>query len=445
MNSEKKIRSDVMRAFKAAIAAASPETILRRKLKLKDEILSIDNLKLNLSKYDRVLVIGAGKATALMALELERILGDRITSGVVNIPDYQKHVSKLKRIRFEKASHPIPSKGGELGVRKMIELVGKTTNRDLVICLISGGGSALMPMPLDDLQLSDERRVTDLLLKSGAEINEINTVRKHLSAIKGGRLAALLYPARVVSLIISDVVGDRLDSIASGPTTPDTTTYSDAKDILTKYALWNKIPNRVRGALELGAKGNVEDTPKPGSRIFLNVTNVLVATNKQSCLAAARSLEKSGYKTIILSTHVQGEAREIGNFYAGILKDVQENKYPQSPPMALVAGGETTVTVNNGGLGGRNQELVLSALIGIAGLKNTVIASIGTDGVDGPTNAAGAIADGSSLERGVRARMDAHSCLGKHDSYRFFAKLGDLIETGPTGTNVNDIAILAAK
>lgn len=411
-------------------------------MKLVGENLLVESIKLDLSSYDRIVVIGAGKASASMAAEIEHIMGSRITSGLVNVPDYLRARPNLKTIKLHDATHPIPSKKGVKGVEKMLGLVRKPTKNDLIICLISGGGSALMPMPLEGLDLTDYQKVTNLLLESGAPISEINTIRKHLSAVKGGRLAQRFYPARILSLIISDVVGDPLDAIASGPTVPDTTTYRDAKRILLEHHLWNKIPKSARKIIETGISDRSKETPKENSKIFNHVSNVLVGSNKHSCACAAKFLKTQGYNTRILSTHVRGEAKEIGKLYAGILSDMSENH----SPAALVAGGETTVTISEGGgLGGRNQELVLSCALGIENLDGAVIASIGTDGVDGPTDAAGAIADGETIALARKKGLDASSSLENHDSYNFFKKTGNLIQTGPTGTNVNDITILAVR
>jgi glycerate-2-kinase len=298
-----------------------------------------------------------------------------------------------------------------------------------------------MPLPSAGLQLSDKQKTTNLLLKSGAKIDEINAVRKHLSDFKGGRLAEKLHPATVLSLIISDVVGDKLESIASGPTVPDDTTYKDVYTILQERGLWRKVPSSVRKRIQRGKEGNLPETPKRSSRIFKKVHNILVGTNKESCHAAAEALEKRGYHSFILSTRLQGEAREVGEVLAGICISVRENQLPVAPPAAVVAGGETTVTVRGKGRGGRNQELVLSAASSIRGIKGILVASIGTDGVDGPTSAAGAVADGTTFKRGLKKGMDADTFLRENDSYSLFNKLNDLIITGPTGTNINDILI----
>lgn len=438
-------REQVILALNEALRAADPGSILKQKIRLKDSRLTVDSVKLDLSKYNRILVIGGGKASGNMAMGIEQVLDKRITAGIVNVPDYLEPKPRSELIEFHEATHPIPTSKGVEGVKGMLNLVGKPSTKDLVICLISGGGSSLLPMPLETITLSDLKKVTNLLLRSGAEIHEINTVRKHLSAIKGGRLVQKLYPATVLSLIISDVVGDRLDAIASGPTVADSTTYSDTKEILTRYGLWNRVSDRVRKSVNLGISDLSYETPKPDSKIFGHVFNVLVGTNKQSCLAAARCMDKFGYATLVLSTHVQGEAKEVGKIYAGILSDMLRNGLPLSPSAAIIAGGETTVTVTGHGKGGRNQELVLSAAFGIEHLANAIVASMGTDGVDGPTDAAGAIADTETMGRARALGLEPKYSLQTHNSYNFFRKLGDLIITGPTGTNVNDIMILAAQ
>jgi len=428
-------------AFNHALLAADPQTILRNKVRVRRNDLEIGTLSFKLSEFRRVLVIGGGKASAGMALEIGQILDGWITGGSVNIPAYTKPWPKSEKINFNPASHPIPSHDGVRGVKNMLRLVGQPSDDDLVICLISGGGSALMPLPSAGLTLSDKQKTTNLLLKSGAKIDEINTVRKHLSDFKGGRLAGKLYPATVLSLIISDVVGDMLESVASGPTVPDDTTYADAYKILQERGLWRTVPSSVRKRIQKGKEGKLPETPKRGSRIFKRVHNILVGTNEESCQAAAEVLEKRGYHSLILSTRLQGEAREVGKVLASICVDIYENELPVAPRAAVVAGGETTVTVHGKGRGGRNQELVLSAALSIRGNPGILVSSIGTDGVDGPTKAAGAVADGNTVERGLRVRMDPESYLRENNSYQFFERLRDLVITGPTGTNVNDIFI----
>ena len=434
-------RRILVETLNQAILAADPRTILRNKVKVRKNELVIGKFSVKLSEFRRVLVIGGGKATAGVALEIEKILDGWLTCGSVNIPVYTNPWPKSSKIEFNPATHPVPSQQGCQGVRRMLELVGEPSRDNLVICLILGGGSALMPLPAKGLSLSDKQKTTQLLLKSGARIDEINAVRKHLSDFKGGRLAEKLYPATVISLIISDVVGDRLDSIASGPTVPDETTYSDAFNVLNQRGIWHTIPRSVRNHIMEGKKGTMPETPKQGSKIFNRVHNFLIGTNMESCKAAARTLKRRGYRTLLLSTGIQGEAREVGKVVSSIASDIYQNQIPISPPASIVAGGETTVTVHGKGRGGRNQELVLSAALSIRGLSSVLVSSIGTDGMDGPTNAAGAVADGSTVERGLRKGLDADTYLRENNSHEFFRKLKDLIVTGPTGTNVNDILI----
>ena len=436
-----KSRASLVEALTQALLAADPRTIIRNTVRVRNNNLQVSEFSLKLDEFDRILVIGGGKASAGMALEIERILGNRITSGSVNIPIYTKPWPTSPRIVFNPANHPVPTVKGVQGVENMLRLVGEPSRKDLVICLISGGGSALMPLPASRITLSNKRKTTELLLRSGANIHETNTVRKHLSGFKGGRLAEKLSPATVLSLIISDVVGDELESIASGPTVPDSTTYRNAFEVLERHGLLSKVPTSVRDHISNGISGDVAETPKPGSSVFNRVHNVLVGSNKQSCGAAARVLRKKGYRTLVLSTRIQGESREAGNTLSGQASDIRESQIPIAPPAAIVAGGETTVTVHGTGRGGRNQELALSSALSIQGLKGVVVASIGTDGVDGPTDAAGAVADGTTVERALKKGLEAKSFLEDNNSYPFFKELDDLIITGPTGTNVNDIMI----
>jgi glycerate 2-kinase len=429
------------------LSAAEPETILRRALTVEGSTLRAGSIAFQLSKFDRIIVIGGGKAAGGMAAGLEKVLGDKVTAGIVNIPDsLPSPLPRCSRIELHRATHPIPGSEGIEGVKMMLELVSNPMASDLVICLLSGGGSALLPMPAKGLRLSDIQEVTKLLLKSGAEIHEINAVRKHLSEIAGGRLAERLYPARVLSLIISDVVGDDLDSIASGPTAPDASTYLDALAVLAKYNLVGEVPASVLKTLDDGMRGRIGDTPKANSKVFGRVHNLVVGSNELSCRAAADLFRRRGYATTILTTRIQGEASEVGKRFSGLLVGMNEKSPPPpSRPASIIAGGETTVTVRGRGIGGRNQELALSVALGIAGLDGVYFASMGTDGLDGGTNAAGAIVDGGVIERALRKGLDAGSYIQRNDSHAFFKEVGGLIMTGATGTNVNDIMIAVAK
>jgi glycerate-2-kinase len=313
--------------------------------------------------------------------------------------------------------------------------------KDLVICLISGGGSALMPYPAEGISLEDKQDVTSRLLMKGATIDDLNAVRKHLSAIKGGQLARRCYPTRVVSLILSDVVGDPLDTIASGPTSPDTTTFRNAVDVLKKYKLWDDICSQVRERLEYGVKKVIVETPKPGDEIFNHVTNIIVGNNSIAAESAAEAAEALGYNSLIVSTMVEGEAAEVGTVLAGIARELAAKGRPLKPPAAVIVGGEMTVNVRGSGRGGRNQELALSLARRITGLK-AVAASLATDGIDGPTEASGAIVDGETSTKASKAGLSIEKFLAENDSHSFFKKIGDTIVTGPTGTNVNDLVLI---
>ena len=439
-----KLHRDVLHAMNAALAAADPARIIRKNLKLSGSILHVDKLQYTLKDYRRIFVIGGGKASGYMAEEIEKLLGKWITRGLVITPDYLRPTPRRRRIRYHAATHPIPSRKGVDGVLAMLRLVDDISRDDLVIVLVSGGGSALMPLPVEGINLNDEAKVTSLLLRSGASIDEINTVRKHLSQVKGGRLAERLYPATVLTLIISDVVGDKIDSIASGPTAPDPTTYHDVELVLKKYDLWFQIPKNARRVITHGLSGSIPETPKQKDKVFRRVQNVIVGNNRASCFAAASAMTKAGYRTQVLSIQITGEAREVGRIFGSIVRDIRDNSLPFAPPAALIAGGETTVTVRGKGKGGRNQELALAAAVKISGSYGVVVGSFATDGIEGRTNAAGAVADGSTITRGLRLRMDPEEFLRNNDSYRYFSKLKDLVMMGPTGTNVNDIAIFAA-
>ncbi|MFQ6135044.1 MAG: glycerate kinase, partial [Nitrososphaerales archaeon] len=313
---------------------------------------------------------------------------------------------------------------------------------DLVICLISGGGSALIPLPAEGISLEDIQQVTLRLLRSGAPIGELNAVRKHLSEIKGGQLAKKLYPAEVMSLIISDVVGDSLETIASGPTSPDRTTYQDAVKILKKYRLWQISPPQIRRVLSEGAAGGIGETPKPGDPVFQRVRNMTIGGGSIACKAAAESLSRAGLNTLVLITHLEGEARDAGLFLSTVALDVEASNRPVKKPAAIIAGGETTVAVRGNGLGGRNQEVALSFASKIDGLRKVAFASMDTDGLDGNSDAAGAVVDGTTISRAREKGLDAWQFLDRNDSYSFFSKVGGLIFTGATFTNVNDLAVM---
>jgi glycerate-2-kinase len=324
----------------------------------------------------------------------------------------------------------------------MLEIAEQTGEDDLVICLISGGGSSLMPLPRGEISIADKREITEALLKCGATMNEINTVRKYISDFKGGWLAKKAYPATIVNLILSDVVGDPLDFIASGPTVPDSTTFSDAIKVLEKYGLWNKAPLSIRKVLLDGDKSLIPETPKASDKAFKKVYNVVVRNNRFASLAARKYLKSTGLNTLLLTSTLEGEARHIGVMLASIAHEVFVSGNPVRKLAGIIPGGETTVTVTGKGLGGRNQELALAAALKLSSTDRVVLASLSTDGVDGPTDAAGAIPDGETVARAIKMKLTPEEFLNENDSYHFFSKIGDLVLTGPTGTNVNDVSML---
>ena len=375
-----------------------------------------------------------------MAEALEQILGDYIKDGIVNVPLGSE--GKTEIIRLHHASHPVPDKDSIKGTMQMLEIAEKADKNDLVICLISGGGSSLIALPANGISLTDKKRITEMLLKSGAAIDEVNTVRKHISQVKGGWLAKKIYPATILNLILSDVVGDQLEFIASGPTVPDSTTFNDAINVLKKYNLWDKSPISIRKFLSYGKRGIVSETPKPNDEIFQRVFNVIIGNNRTASSAACYYLKSNGLNTLLLTTMLEGEARHVGIIMASIAREIRFSGNPLKKPAAIVAGGETTVTVRGKGLGGRNQELVLAAVPKIHGTDGTVLASMSSDGIDGPVNAAGAIADGKTLAKALRKGLIPEKYLAENNSYNFFSKLGDTIISGPTNTNVNDICVI---
>ena len=435
-------RSRALDVLAAALVAVDPETAVRRFLQRDGDQLRVEGRVYDLRRYRRVLVVGAGKAGAAMARAVEGVLGDRVAAGVVNVKD--GYTAPTERVRLVEAGHPIPDERGVAGARQMAELLRDAGPDDLVLCLISGGGSALMELPPEGLALADLQRLTDVLLRSGATINEMNAVRKHLSLIKGGGLARLAHPATVVALILSDVVGNPLDVVASGPTVPDTATYADAVAVLDRRQLWDQVPATIADRLRAGQAGRLPETPKPGDPIFESVQNVVVASNELAALAAVERAEELGFRTLLLSTYVEGEAREVGKVFAAVARELATAGRPLPRPACVVAGGETTVTVRGSGKGGRNQELALSAALALGGLRDVLVVAAATDGTDGPTDAAGALVDGTTVERALALGLDPYAHLADNDAYHFFARLGDLLVTGPTNTNVNDLTFVFA-
>jgi glycerate 2-kinase len=437
------LRGDAKKIFLQAVRAADPSRILSSHVSLRKNVLRVGKRIYPLSRFDRIFVAGTGKASAAMAANLEKILGSRITAGRLNVK--YGHGRQLRYIQIQEAGHPLPDENGLKGTQGIVRLLSNLTERDIVIFLISGGGSALLPSPLPGITLAEKQKVTDLLLGCGATITEINAVRKHLSLLKGGGLAKLVYPATLIALILSDVIGDPLDAIASGPTVPDSTTFDDCAKILERYELWEKIPPSLARYVREGLRGKREETLKEGDPAFENVYNLIVGNNLLAMKAAQKKARTLGYCTLMLSSMVQGETREAAKVHAAIAKEVLLSGNPIPPPACILSGGETTVTLKGKGKGGRNQEFALAAALEIAGWEEVVVLSAGTDGTDGPTDAAGALADGETCERAKAMGLDAWAFLKENDSYPFFEKLGDLLITGPTGTNVMDLRIMLVQ
>jgi glycerate 2-kinase len=439
MKSLVELRNDAMSIFDAGLKAADPVSAIFRHVSLAGDTLEVGGKRYDLARCTGIYAVGAGKASAKMAQAMEQILGRRL-SGVVNVK--YGHAVPLKVVKVNEAGHPVPDAAGVPGTLEIVRLLERCDERSLVLFLLSGGGSALLPCPADGLTLEDKQHATQVLLDCGATIQEINAVRKHISRVKGGRLAKVAYPATVVSLILSDVVGDALDSIASGPTVPDSSTFADCLHVIEKYRIQEKIPPTVRLHLKRGAKGELEETPKPGNPVFQRVQNFIVGSNRLALSAAKEKAEALGYHGLILSSLIQGEAREAAGFHAAIGKETLETGNPVSRPACIISGGETTVTIRGNGLGGRNQEFALAAALGIAGSQGIVVLSGGTDGTDGPTDAAGAIVDGTTIARAKDKGLDAEEHLQANDSYHFFRELEDLLVTGPTFTNVMDLRLV---
>jgi len=425
---------------RSAIEAVDPEVLMRACVKREGDRLTIKENSVDLNDFGKVIVVGAGKAGASMALAVEDILGDRISGGVIVVKD--GHSKPLQKIRIVEAGHPVPDRRGMEAADAIVSLLESHARPEtLVLCLISGGGSALLPLPRDPVSLEDTRETTGLLLRCGASINEINVIRKHISKIKGGQLARAASPARLFCLLLSDVVGDALDTIASGPAVGDPSTFSDCREIMGRYKIWREAPQSVRKTIERGLRGEIEETPKPADRIFDRVSNVIIGNNYMALRAASDRAISLGYATLILSSRIAGEAREVGTVLAAIAIEAFRSGNPLPRPACILAGGETTVTIQGDGTGGRNQELALAAALELASEKGIVMACVGTDGTDGPTDAAGAIVDTTTVERARKHGLDPVGYLNNNDSYNLLGPIGDLLVTGPTGTNVMDLMI----
>ena len=436
------MKRDAMDIYQSALSAVDPQIAVKRVMTVKENTMQVGNRRYDLSQMAHIYVVGAGKANGAMAKAVEDLLAEHITEGAITVK--YGHLKKLRRIKTTEAGHPVPDQRGVAGTRKIVDLLTRANERDLVISLISGGGSALMPLPVDGVSLTDKKKVTDLLLRCGATIEELNAMRKHLSRIKGGQMARFAFPATVVNMMLSDVIGDAIDVIASGPCAPDMSTYRACDRIIEKYRLSEKLPRSVRDHIHQGISGAIPETPKPGDQAFDRVQHVIIANNSLAVTGADKRARELGYRTLVLSTSITGETREVAHIHGAIAREIHASAHPIKSPACILSGGETTVTIRGSGLGGRNQEFALAAALDIRGLDQTVVLSGGTDGTDGPTDAAGAFADSTTVDRATQMGLDPDDYLNRNDSYRFFHALGDLLITGPTHTNVMDVRIILA-
>jgi len=469
-------RRDILSILEHALRAVEPRQAVLQHMSLDGDRLTVGDQAVDLARVERILVVGAGKAGAPMAAAAQQVFGSRVTAGQVNVKHGHLAPAGDWRLRFapgdadvptpatdatgattrvastgavalSEAGHPVPDAAGMAGAERIVSLLTGLTEHDLVIVLLSGGGSALLPLPVAGVSLADYRSLTDLLLGSGADITEINTVRKHCSRLQGGRLAELAAPAHIVSLILSDVVGSPLDAIASGPTVPDPTTFADAWAVLARYDLLERAPAPVIAHLRRGMSGALPDTPKSGDPLFARVRNIIIGDNASAGCAAVARARDLGFHSMLLSSFVQGEAREVGRALAGLAQGIATGQSDIALPACLVLGGETTVTLKGAGRGGRNQELALAAGVALGGYVlppgvTAAVVSFGTDGTDGPTDAAGGVGADDTMSRAAGLGLDLRTALAANDSYPCLAALGDLLVSGPTGTNVNDLLLV---
>ena len=440
MKHREELRQDLHTIFQAALKAVDPGEAICTHVRRDGQQLHVADRVYDLLQYDALYVIGVGKAGAAMATAVEALLGDRIRGGHVIVK--YGHGGPIKYVTLHEAGHPIPDEAGVRATRALIEFVRGRGPRELIICLISGGGSALSPAPSEGITLAEKQEATRLLLACGASIHEINALRKHISQIKGGQLARLTSPATLITLVLSDVVGDALDVIASGPTVPDPSCFADCLDILHKYQLLDKVPVAIRRHVEAGVAGTIPETPKPRDAVFARTQTVIIGRNLQALEAAGHQAAALGYRTLILSSGIEGETREAAKVHAGIAREVLASGHPIAAPACILSGGETTVTLRGQGKGGRNQEFVLAMALDVRNAPGIAVLSGGTDGTDGPTDAAGAVADWTTCARAEQLGLHPRLALEYNDAYPFFERLGDLLLTGPTQTNVMDVRIM---
>lgn len=440
----KKLRQDAQDILRASLDAVDPEGAVRRFVELRGETVRIKpTFELDLKAFGRIFIVGGGKASAPMAKALEDLLGDRVEGGVICVK--YGHGMPLAKTQVLEGGHPLPDRGGEEAARRIIDLLRPLREDDLVFSVISGGGSALLPAPAEGITLTEKQELTRRLLAVGATIHEMNAVRKHMSLTKGGNLMRWAYPAPVVNLMLSDVVGDDPDTIASGPFVPDRSTFTDVLGILDRYGLVGECPASILKHMRDGASGLMAETPKRGDGIFTRAFNVIVGSNIIALLAGAQRARDLGYNTMILSSTVEGDTSEVAAVHGAVAREIRSTGNPLQVPACVLSGGETTVVIKGEGMGGRNQEFALSLVETVSGIPGCLIMSVGTDGTDGPTDAAGAMVDEETFRRAESLGLDYRAFLNGNDSYNFFKALGDLVVTGPTRTNVMDVRMVLLR
>jgi hydroxypyruvate reductase len=444
----KKMRSEAEEIFRRCLRAVDPFEAVKGFVHVEGDRFILGTkgqpkTELNLAEFDRISLVGAGKATAPMARAIEDLLGERIQKGIINVK--YGFTEDLAFTEVIEAGHPVPDENGVKGTQKILDFLYGAGEKDLIFSVISGGGSALLPQPGENMTLSEKQEITRQLLACGASIDEINAVRKHISSSKGGQMARAAFPATIVNLMLSDVVGDKMDVIASGPFVPDSSTFKDVETIFRKYDL-EDVPASIREHLKAGLEGRIPETPKEDDAIFDRVFNFIVGSNIMALETASEKAKELGYETLILSSMVEGETREVALVHTAIAKEIVKTSRPIPPPACIISGGETTVTIRGDGLGGRNQEFSLAACLDLVGLPPRVVVLCGgTDGNDGPTDAAGAVVDPFTVTRGREAGMEAADYLKNNDAYHFLGKTQDLLITGPTNTNVMDVRLVLVK
>lgn len=438
MNPDKLI-TDARNILQAGLNSVDPFNLIMGQIERRNNTLRFSNdLQLDLNAYQRIFVCGAGKGVAPMARAMEALLGNHLFDGQVVVK--YGHLDKLQKIHLHEAAHPVPDKNTIIATRSILEALKNLTDTDLVFFLLTGGGSALLEDLPEMISLDDLQLLSKILLECGANIHEINCIRKHISRVKGGQLARHIYPARVVTLALSDVIGDNLSVIASGPTSPDPSSFEEAWAIIKKYEVSDRIPESVRDYLNAGRDGRQPETPKPGDEIFARVSNIVIGSNRLALSTAEKCAQEKGYNTLVLSSMIEGEAKELASFLSAIMHEINQTDRPVAKPACLLVGGEPTVRIIGDGKGGRNQELCLALVLKEMKFPFVFI-SCGSDGTDGPTDAAGAMVTDKTIKHARELNLDASAYLNNNDSYHFFEALGELIKTGPTGTNVMDLII----